>query len=144
MDGPGAYREASRRGAFSCSAEDEMKIQIRGRNIAVTKVVRTRVERRLGFALSRFGERIGRVLLRFSDTNGHRGSAAKRCQMDVDLRPRSVRVEHTDADIILALDHAAHRASRSVARALERERRWEEDPPRPWTMVTTPFATYHA
>ena len=106
-----------------------MKIYIRGRNIKLTKVVRTRVERRLGFALGRFGERIGRVLLRFSDANGHRGDLDKRCQIDVGLRPRSVRVEHTDADLFLALDLAADRASRSVARALERERQWDENPP---------------
>src|SRR5258708_23255522 len=97
MDGPGAYREASRRGAFGCSAEDEMKIQIRGRNIAVTKVVRTRVERRLGFALARFRERIDRGLLRFSDTNRQRGDVEQRCQIDLGLRPRKVRVDHTDA-----------------------------------------------
>ena len=79
-----------------------MKIYIRGRNIKLTKVVRTRVERRLGFALGRFGERIGRVLLRFSDANGHRGDLDKRCQIDVGLRPRSVRVEHTNADLFVA------------------------------------------
>jgi len=126
--------------------EDKMKIQIRGRNVELTKILRAQVERRLGFALGRFGERIGRVLLRFSDTDGHRGGADKRCQIDVGLRPRSVRVEHTDADIIVALYHAADRASRSVARAIERERWWEEGPPRPRTIkrVTTPFSTYHA
>src|SRR5258708_25307421 len=134
MDGPGAYREASRRGAFGCSAEDEMKIQIRGRNIALTKVGRTRVERRLGFALARFGERIDRVLLRFSDSNGDRGDVDKRCQIDVGLRPRSVRVEHTDADLFIALDRAADRASRSVARALERVCELEENPR--WTSCT--------
>ena len=39
-----------------------------------------------------------------------------------------MRVEHTDADLFVALDRAADRASRSVARALEREREWEETP----------------
>ncbi len=110
-----------------------MKIQIRGRNVELTKVLRARVERRLRFALGRFGERIGRVSLRFSDTNSHRGGVDKRCQIDVGLRPRSVRVEDTDADLIVALGHAADRASRSVARALEREREWEKGPPRPRT-----------
>src|SRR5713101_7964065 len=57
-----------------------------------------------------------------------RGDVDKRCQIDVGLRPRSVRVEHTDADLFVALDCAADRASRSVARALEREREWEESP----------------
>ena len=103
-----------------------MKIHIRGRNVELTEVLRTRVERRLGFALGRFGERIGRVLLRFSDTNSD--DVDKRCQIVVGLRPRSVRVEHTDADLFVALDRAADRASRSVARALERERAWEENP----------------
>jgi len=106
-----------------------MKIHIRGRNIELHEVLRTRVERRLGFALGRFGERIGRVLLRFSDANGDHGDIDKRCQIDVGLRPRSVRVEHTDADLFVALDRASDRASRSVARALEREREWEENPP---------------
>jgi putative sigma-54 modulation protein len=105
-----------------------MKIHIRGRNVELTKVLRTRVERRLAFALSRFGERIGRVLLRFSDTNGHHGDVDKRCQIDVGLRPKSVRVEHTDANLFVALDRAADRASRSVARALQREPEWAESP----------------
>ncbi len=123
-----------------------MKIQIRGRNVELTKVLRAQVERRLGFALGRFGERIDRVLLRFSDTDGHPGVSDKRCRIDVGLRPRNVRVEHTDADIIVALDHAAERASRSVARALERERRWEEGQFRrgPPKGVASIFSTYHA
>jgi putative sigma-54 modulation protein len=105
-----------------------MKIQIRGRNVELTDVLRTRVERRLGFALGRFGERVVRVFLRFSDTNRDRGDLDKRCQIDVSLRPRSVRVEHSDADLFVALDRAADRASRSVARALERERELDESP----------------
>ena len=109
--------------------EAKMKIQIRGRNVELTKVLRARVERRLGFALSRFGERIGRVLLRFSETNGHSGDIDKRCQIDVGLKPKSVRVEHSDANLLVALDRAADRASRSVARALERDREWQESPP---------------
>lgn len=106
-----------------------MKVHIRGRNVELTDVLRTRVERRLGFALGRFGQQIGRVLLRFSDTNGQDGYVDKRCQIEVGMRPRSVRVEHTDADLFVALDRAADRASRTVARALERERQWEENPP---------------
>jgi putative sigma-54 modulation protein len=112
-----------------------MKIRIQGRNVELTEILRARTERRLGFALGRFADRIGRVILRFSDTNGHRGGMDKRCQIDVGLRPRSVRVEHTDVDVFVALDGAADRASRSVARALEREREWKEaGPHRPRTL----------
>src|SRR5258707_14940035 len=109
---------------LGCSAEDEMKIYIRGRNIEVTRVVRTRVERRLGFALGRFGERIDRVLLRFSDTNGYRGDVDKRCQIEVGFRPRSVRGGNKDADLFVDLDCAADRASRSSAQRLDMEREW--------------------
>jgi putative sigma-54 modulation protein len=98
-----------------------MNIQVRKRNVAVTDVLRARVERRLGFALSRFADRIGRVMVRFSE-KGHGAGADQRCQINVALRPQSLRVEDIDADLFAALDHAAARISRSVARALERER----------------------
>jgi putative sigma-54 modulation protein len=94
-----------------------MKIHIRERNVALTKALRAHVERRLGFALSHFGERIGRVVVRFSAPGG----AGKLCQIEVTLRPRGVRAEDTHADLFAAVDHAADRVARSVARALERE-----------------------
>ena len=110
-----------------------MRIQIQGRKVKLTESQRAHAERRLGFALARFGERIGRVTLRVSDAYGVRSSVDKCCRIDVGLRPRSVRVEYTDAKLFVALDRAADRASRSVTRALERERAWEERPLRPRT-----------
>src|SRR5689334_19482316 len=71
-----------------------VKIQIRGRSIRWTKHLRAQVERRLGFALCRFGERISRVTLRFSDARSKRAMVDKRCQIDVELRPQTLRVEH--------------------------------------------------
>jgi putative sigma-54 modulation protein len=104
-----------------------MKIHIRKRNIEVTKILRAHVESRLRLALGRFGERIGRVTVRFSDTDGRRSALDKRCQIDVGLRPRSVQVEDMDVDLFVAVDHATDRVSRSVARALQRERDWDEN-----------------
>ena len=106
-----------------------MQIQIRERNVELPEGLRAHVERRLGFALGRLGERISRVIVRFSDTNGHRGGADKRCQIDVHLRPSgNVRVGDTDADIYAASDRAADHASRAVARLLHRQREWDELP----------------
>ena len=100
-----------------------MQIQIRARHVEVTESLRVHVERRLGFALARFGGRIGRVIVRFSDTNSHRGGVDNRCQIDVGLRPSgSVRSEDTDADLCIAVNRAADRVARAVARGLERER----------------------
>jgi putative sigma-54 modulation protein len=94
-----------------------MNIQIRRRNAAVTSALRARVERRLSFALSRFGERIARVTVRLSES----GDAGKRCQITVRLRPRIIEVEDTDVDLLAAVNYAANRISRSIARALDRE-----------------------
>ncbi len=110
-----------------------MKLQIRGRNVEVSKVLRAHVERRLGFALGRFGEQVGPVIVRFSHAKGHRGGVDQRCQLYVALRPRIVRVDETDTDLFAAVDHAADRASRSVARAFDRERGWDQTPTRPWS-----------
>jgi len=110
---------------FACH-EPEMKIHIQNRNVEVTKILRAHVESRLGLALARFGERIGRVIVRFSDTNGRLNALDKRCQIDVGLRQRSVRVEDMDVDLFVAVDNATDRVSRSVARALEREHEWDK------------------
>lgn len=101
-----------------------VKIQIRERNVQVSEVLRTHVERRLAFALARYGQRIARVIVRFSDTDGERADD-KRCQIHVGLRSRSARVEDTDTDLFAAVDRAADRLGRSVAHVLEREREWD-------------------
>jgi putative sigma-54 modulation protein len=100
-----------------------MKIQIRKRRVEVSDALRAYVERRLGFALGRFGDRLGPITVRFSDVNGHRGGVDKRCQIDVDLRPLgSVQAVVTDTGPFAALDRAAGLISRSVARAIKRSR----------------------
>jgi ribosomal subunit interface protein len=103
-----------------------MKVQIRERDVSVTSALRAHVERRLGLALGRFAGRIGPVTVRFFDDAGD-----KRCQIDVGLRPRKVRVEDTNADPFAAVDHASDRVSSTVARALDREREWDDGGTRP-------------
>jgi putative sigma-54 modulation protein len=97
-----------------------MEIQIRGRRVKVTKALRDHVERRLAFALSRFGDHIGRVRVHLSDSDSLPDGAEKRCQIEVGLQ-RSVRVQETDADVFKAVDRAADRAARTVAHAIEQE-----------------------
>ena len=98
-----------------------MKVEIRQRDVEVTEVLRAHVERRLGLALGRFGDRIGRVMVRFSGADGLTGEKVTRCQIDVSLRPQNVRAGDTDADLFAAVDNATDRVSRSVARILELE-----------------------
>jgi putative sigma-54 modulation protein len=99
-----------------------MRIQVRARDGPVTGLLRTHVERRVGFALGRFGERVDRVAVRFSMASDPPDHAA-RCNIHVGLRPfGSVEVEDAGTDRFVAVNGAADRASRSVARALARER----------------------
>ena len=98
-----------------------MKVEIRQHDVEVSELLRAHVVRRLGLALGRFGDRIGRVMVRLSGANGRSGERATRCQIDVSLRPRSVRAGDIDADLFAAVDNASDRVSRSVARILELE-----------------------
>ena len=98
-----------------------IKVRIPQSDVDVTDVLRVHVERRLGLALGRFADRIGRVIVRFSHADVDVGGAYTRCQIEVDLRPRRVEVEDTDVDLFTAVNHATERATRSVARAVD----WE-------------------
>jgi len=99
-----------------------MQIRIREHDVVVTEALRVHVERRLGIALGRFGDRIGRVMVRLSSAGIDAGGAVNRCQIDVGLRPVNVRAGDTDTDLFAAVDHASDRVSRSVARLLQLER----------------------
>ena len=99
-----------------------MTIHIRKCDVDVTDGLRVHVERRLGLALARFADRIGRVIVRFSCADDDASGGHKRCRIEVGLRPRPLDVEDTDVDLFAAVNHATDRASRSVARALEQGR----------------------
>jgi ribosome-associated translation inhibitor RaiA len=73
-------------------------------------------------ALGRFGEEVQTVVLRFSKGAQGGGQETQRCQFIVDIKPRRIRVEHTDADLTIAMERAADKAARSIARALDEER----------------------
>jgi len=97
-----------------------IKVQIRKTDVEISEVLRMHVERRLGLALARFANRIGRVVVRFSHADGEPTGSHKCCEIQVGLHPVRVRAEDIDQDLFAAVNHATARASRSVARALER------------------------
>jgi ribosome-associated translation inhibitor RaiA len=95
-----------------------MKIQIRPRGITLTKTQCGRLERDLDMVLARFGERIDRVIVEISDGDVE---GLKSCEIEVRLKPQIVKVEDSDTDVFLAMEHAAKRVARSVSRAIETE-----------------------
>jgi ribosome-associated translation inhibitor RaiA len=100
-----------------------LRIHVRSRGLELPDELRTHAERRLLFALGRFGRRVQSVMLRIDDVNGPRGGADKRCHILARLVPwGDVRVEELDRDLCAAIDRAADRLDRAVAREIERRR----------------------
>jgi len=100
-----------------------MWLNISGQGLTVDAAVIEHVERRLGFALGRFGDRIGRATVHLADVNGPRGGEDKRCWVVVDILGRGrVVVEDTDCDVQVAIDRMADRVGQAVRRKLDRAR----------------------
>jgi putative sigma-54 modulation protein len=95
-----------------------MNIELRVSNAGIAELLKRYIERRLQFALGRFGERVSNVLVRLHASG--RGSESK-CRITVELRPMGrVAVEVRDPDLFTAMDRAAGRLSRRVGRELDR------------------------
>lgn len=100
-----------------------MQINIQARGFELTDGLREHTARRLQFALGWASHRLRRVSVRLSDENGPRGGKDKRCRIRIDFAgAQDVVVEDTEADLYVAIDRAADRIGRSVARRLERQR----------------------
>ncbi len=100
-----------------------MSLEIRNQNIEISDALRTYVERRLGFALRKYANRISRVTVRLCDLNGPRGGMDKRCQISAAVLPsQAVSLQAVDADLYAAVDRAAARLERSLAHRVGRAR----------------------
>lgn len=100
-----------------------MEIRLTARNVELSDDLREHIERRIYFALSRFGHRIRKVDVKVEDINGPRGGMDKRCSVIVRIAPgRRVAIEDSDSDILVAVDRAADRLGRAVAREIDRQK----------------------
>lgn len=100
-----------------------MRVDIHGRGLEVGAEQRERIERRLGFALGRFGDHVGRVAVHLTDVNGPRRGADKRCKVVAEvLGYGPVVVEDTELTLDAAIDRAADRIGRAVRRRLDAAR----------------------
>ncbi len=101
-----------------------MQFSVSGDRVKVTTSLREYIDRRLHFALGRFGPAIDHVSVRVADVNGPRGGVDKHCQIVVKLRASGsnpIAVDDNDEDLYAALVRASNRAGRTVARAVERK-----------------------
>ena len=99
-----------------------MKLEIRGLNVEVTDSLRTYAQRRLGFALDRFAERIRTVRLKLGDINGSRGGVDKCCQLAISLAHSSpITLESRASTVQGAVDRIANKVRRLVERRFVRK-----------------------
>ena len=101
-----------------------MRFSVSGDRVKVTTDLREFIDRRLYFALGRFGPAIDHVSVRVGDVNGPRGGVDKHCQIVVKLRASGnnpIAVDDNDEDLYAAVAQASNRAGRTVARAVERK-----------------------
>jgi ribosomal subunit interface protein len=105
-----------------------MQWELRSHGVELEEGVREHVERRLQFALSRFGSKIGRIVVSLSDLNGPKGGIDKKCQIVVQMRGMSdIIADIVDTGWIVAIDRATNRISHSVSRQMERSRSFERE-----------------
>jgi ribosomal subunit interface protein len=100
-----------------------MRMEIRSQGFSLTEALRDYVRKRLAYGLSYGDQAISRIRVRLADINGPRGGLDKRCQIEVLLKAApTVVIEDVEADLYVAIDRAAERAGRTVARRLARQR----------------------
>lgn len=98
-------------------------VEIRARHGRLDRSLEEQLERRLHFALARFGGRIRRISAFLEDINGPRGGEDQHCRIEVSLVPSgSIMAEATDAEVASAVGRAAERVARRVRDALDRKR----------------------
>ncbi|MDA3971473.1 MAG: hypothetical protein PF442_08975 [Desulfobulbaceae bacterium] len=95
-----------------------MQIIINSHPVPLDAVTVTQMERRIHFALGRFGNAINRVSVRLMAMNGVKGGANKQCLIVVKLQKGSkILIQGKGVDNDSLLNHCADRISRAVARA---------------------------
>lgn len=100
-----------------------MQIEIHAHGFVLTEALRAHIAQRLQFTLSRFQERVMRVVVRLSDINGPKGGLDKHCHLQLRLRGLpDIVVKDTEADLYVAVNRAAQRAGRTLERHLRRAR----------------------
>lgn len=96
-----------------------MQMDLRIQNTDVAEVLKGYIERRLRFALGRFGDRVGQVSVRITGN----ASGENECRISTEARPFGrVAVRESDPDLFAAIDRATGRVGRLFGREVQRVR----------------------
>lgn len=97
--------------------------ELKDNGVSRPKDLPDHIERRLRFALARFGSRIEKVIVFLHDHNGPKGGIDKVCRVIVKTRGCGAVVAAViDSEWVVAVDRATTRIGHTVARQIERLR----------------------
>lgn len=100
-----------------------MKVTIRQHGVALNEEGRAAIERRLQFALARFGASVSHVGVYLADLNGPKGGIDKSCRLVARLAGGElITVEDRDAHLAVLVGRTVERLDRQVRRTLDRKR----------------------
>lgn len=98
-----------------------MNIELHTQGIAPTEQLKDHIERRLRFALTRFGRKLRRVHVTLSDQNGPKGGFDTQCKVRAELSDAGpIVIQQVHRDAFSAVARAADRISHAVGRQMER------------------------
>lgn len=101
-----------------------MNLELHFRNSNFAEALQTFLERRLQFALSSFGGRVGLVTVRLGDANDRYGKPLRRCEISAEIVPSgTVVATEANADLYVAVDRAVRRIVRLLRKQFDRKRR---------------------
>lgn len=98
-----------------------MQIDIRRQGIEVNEDAKSRLLRRLDFALGRLGRHVSRVWVHLADENGLRGGIGQRCRILVRLSHLpDILVEDHDSDLNVLIDRTVNRAGLAARKEISK------------------------
>lgn len=98
-----------------------MQFEMHAHGLELDDDLRSHVERRLRFALARFGERVRDVSVLLTDVNGPKGGYDLQCKVLAELATgEDVVIRELHHDPFAGVSRAAERVSHAVARRLDR------------------------
>jgi len=100
-----------------------MKWLLKDQGAAYPATLPDHIERRLRFALTRFGDRVERVIVILQDNNGPKGGVDKQCRILVKVQGCGVIMATvTDSEWTAAVDRATTRIGHTLSRKIGRLR----------------------
>ena len=101
-----------------------MDIVVRTNDLELSEALSAHIARKVDFAIKRYYDQVGRIVVRLTDLNGPRGGIDKRCTIVLSLRAGgTIVVSGESDDAYAAVSSAASRLDAQIARRLRRH--WE-------------------